>query len=89
MDNEIKILFKKMAGLINMPTESEFDAETHNYKNEFLHMNFNSFYGGYRIEIVDKSTGERDFGTSQRKTKKEMIEFLQGFITGITYKAGQ
>lgn len=90
MNNEIKELFERVAELTGYETKGERNDRTKDktktyYKKDFLHMDYNSIYGGYVLMIVLKSTGETAFGSYERKTKKEMISYLRGIITGLTY----
>jgi hypothetical protein len=52
-------------------------------KRDDLKMDFNSIYGGYRIDIVNKDTSENFFYLNNRISKKEMISHLQGILYGI------
>lgn len=84
MDSEVKALFERMAELTGEPITSE-RGEKEFYKNSFLKMDYNSFYGGYLIVKVMTTTGEgTPFGMT-RKSKREMVAFLRGFIAGFCY----
>ena len=84
MNKEIKNLFELLASELGIPTDSEY-VKGKGYKNEFLKLDFNSIYGGYRLDIVQKNTGGRFFTISERLGKKEMAEYLRGFIDGLRY----
>ena len=59
--------------------------ENANYNLKSLKMDFNSIYGGYRIDTIkgDGSTGEDFFIFSSRFKLKEMISMIQGILHGI------
>ena len=82
MNEEIKRLFEIFAKEVNMQTESEF-IKGKGYKNDFLKIDFNSIYGGYRIDKVHKDTSESFFSESKRMGKKEMIAYLKGLLKGL------
>lgn len=82
MNKEIMNLFNQLALKLNMPTSAEH-IRGKGYANEFLKMDFNSIYGGYRLDVVEKSTGERFFDGSSRMSKSEMISYLRGLLKGL------
>ncbi len=89
MSNEIKELFEEFAQLAGYKTSSERikkPTKGNYYKNEFIIMSHAPIYGGYVINIVLRTTGQRDFDGYTRKTKKEMINYLRGLIKGLTIK---
>lgn len=87
MNNEIQQLFERVAELTGYPTKGTRtnNPEQPYYKTEWLKMDYNSFYGGYRLTIVLTSTGEMEFDSLTRKSKKEMTNYLRGLIKGLTY----
>ena len=68
MDKRIKYLFEQVKEEL---------------KRNDLIMDFNSIYGGYRIEIVYPNTGHGFFERSNRISKKEMVCYLEGLLRGI------
>lgn len=87
MDKTIKYLYERVAELTGYPTEGT--RTTNNpkqyYTTNWLKMDYNPTYGGYRLDIVLTTTGEVDFDGLTRKTKKEMTSYLRGLITGLTF----
>ena len=61
--------------------------DNHDYNKKGLIMNFNSVYGGYRIDTIsgDGGTGEGHFCFSSRFSLGEMISFVQGALHGLDY----
>lgn len=57
-----------------------FDNKTKQYSHSFITMDYNAAYGGYVIEIVHPNTSTSHFGSSARKTKAEMLAYLNGLI---------
>lgn len=49
---------------------------------EYIKLDFNSIYGGYRLDIVEPNNGhaERFFHLSSRVSNKEMIAFIEGYL---------
>ena len=62
--------------------------ENPDYNKKSLYMDFNSIYGGYRIDTIkgDGSTGQGDLVYSSRFSNKEMASFIQGILFGLTHK---
>jgi hypothetical protein len=78
----IQSLFEQFTSLANIPTTAIWKPEIKNWSNRFLKMDFNSAYGGYRIDWVEVGTGESFFSFSSRFNNKEMASYLQGLIEG-------
>ena len=59
--------------------------EKHDYNREGLKMDYNSTYGGYRIDTIkgDGGTGEGHYIFSSRFSLGEMIALLQGLLHGL------
>lgn len=83
--SELVQLFERAAELLNLPITATFNQETREYDHKYLHLDFASCYGGYRLEIVNTNTGQSEFDSLTRKTKREMIHYLRGLIKGLTY----
>ena len=86
---KIDYLFNQVAELTGYPTKgirNETGKDHEYYQNEWLKMDYASVYGGYRITIVMKSTGEQEFDSLDRKTAKEMLHYLRGLLKGLTFK---
>lgn len=78
-NKQIKSLFNQLCldrGLNN-------HSETPDYNKAGLVMDYNSVYGGYRIETIkgDGGSGQGFFAFSSRFSAKEMTAFLQGLLT--------
>lgn len=60
--------------------------ENPNYNLKSLKMDYNSVYGGYRIDTLegDGHTGEGFFLYSSRYILKEMIPLVQGILHGLS-----
>ena len=82
---EVVELFERLAEKVGMPLSANF-IRGQGYDKEYLYLDYNSIYGGYRIEIVLKSTARQDFDGMDRKSKNEMIAYLNGFLKGISYQ---
>lgn len=85
MNSQVKQLFETFCKAYNLKTSAttirENPEQTTFYSNDFIKMDFNPHYGGYRMDIVTKGTGERFFDSSERRTKSEMVAYLRGLIT--------
>jgi hypothetical protein len=81
MVNQLKSLFSQLC----MELELNNFNENPDYNKKSLKLDFNSVYGGYRIDTIkgDGSTGEDFFFFSSRFSRKEMISYIQGLIGGI------
>lgn len=77
--NQLTSLFSQLCIRVKL---NNFN-ENHTYSVESLKLDFNSAYGGYRIDRVHTSTAESFFFYSSRFTRKEMIAFIQGLLIGL------
>ena len=77
-------LFQQLAESVNLPTKGNFDMKSRWYKEKWLHLDFNSIYGGYRLDLVHESTGESFFDGADRRSLKEMLAYLEGFLKAKT-----
>lgn len=84
MNKDVKSLFETFCKLYNLrtsaKTRNEVEGQISYYSNDFIKMDFNPHYGGYRIDIVEKGTGEDFFDGAGRKSKAEMCSYLRGLI---------
>jgi len=80
--NEIKLLFSQLCKELKMLNANELKS-TKGLK--CLKMDYNSIYGGYRIDIVHESTGESFFSSGSRYNKREMVAHLRGLLKGLEY----
>jgi hypothetical protein len=87
MNTTVKNLFVRFCEVYNLRTRENITLKRDNpsqpdyYSHEFIKMDYNPSYGGYRMDVVKKGTGERffsDMGT--RRSAKEMIAYLQGLL---------
>lgn len=76
-------VFKRFTSLYDLKTSAEIIKSLQDgnyYTNDFIKLDFNSVYGGYRLDIVHKNTSESFFDGQSRKNAKEMIAYMQGLI---------
>lgn len=78
---QLQSLFSQLCITINFPEKSEWDENKKQYKTDWLKLDYNPVYGGYRIDVVNKDSTKSFFVFSSRFTAKEMIAFIQGFLT--------
>jgi hypothetical protein len=71
--------FTKTAGL---PTKAKWRPKKREHSRDFVNLDYNPNYGGYRFDIVKKSTGETFFAGSKRRSPKEMEAYLEGLVHG-------
>ena len=79
MTNQLKSLFSQLC----LHLEINNFNENHTYSVESLKLDFNSLYGGYRIDRVHTNTSVSFFFYSNRFSKKEMVAFIQGLLVGL------
>jgi hypothetical protein len=80
---EIRKLIKDVAVKFSLPTSKE-DAISKSQE-KYLWMDFASSYGGYRLVMVDVSSGGHYGAFNQssccrRMSKKEMVAYLNGLL---------
>ena len=81
---EVKELFNQVAEKLGYETHGRpAIREGEVYAIDWLSLNLNSVYGGYRMEIVLTRSGHQDFDGMGRKTNKEMIAYLRGLLKGL------
>ena len=84
MNTTVKNLFTTFCKVYNLKTTAkhrdDVPGQTTFYSNDFVTLDYAPHYGGYRIDIIETGTGQRDFYTNGRMTAKEMISFLKGLI---------
>ena len=78
---QLKSLFSQLC----MELELNNFNENADYNKKSLILDFNSVYGGYRIDTIkgDGSTGEGFYIFCSRFQLGEMISFIQGNIHGL------
>ena len=77
--SQLNSLFNQFCNINELPNYGELKT-TKGIKS--LKLDFNSVYGGYRIDIVNEDTSEGFYNSSARVQKKIMVAYLQGFIDG-------
>lgn len=84
MNTTVKNLFTRFCEVYNLKTSATTrenkPSQKDFYSNEFIKLDYNPHYGGYRLDVVQTGTGERFFSTQSRRTAKEMIAYLAGLI---------
>lgn len=79
-------IFTKEAGI---PTSAKWLKTKREYSKRFLKLDYNSHYGGWRMDWVNKNTSESFFqSTSARRSTKEMYNYLWGLIHARRMKRG-
>lgn len=69
---DLQLLFERLVEVVKLDD------------NHHLYLDYNPYYGGYRIDIVDNKTGGcGDFGGLTRKSNKEMIAFIRGYLLAL------
>jgi len=53
-------------------------GEARGKTNKFLHLDYNNYYGGWRMDWVNKDTSESFYSGMKRRSTKEMYAYLQG-----------
>jgi len=81
MNKEVKEKFLQMCEILEKPTEKK-DANN----GFFWNLDYNNFYGGYVVYSVNVASGgvSSIFG-QERRSKKEMLAFMDGFLQAIFY----
>lgn len=86
MNTTVKNLFVRFCEVYDLRTresvtlKQDNPTQTDYYSHEFIRLDYNPNYGGYRMDVVQKGTGERFFSTQSRRTAKEMIAYLVGLL---------
>ena len=81
---QIQFLVKQVGEKYKLPTKPTFakskTGKTY-YKQKWLNANFNSIYGGWILNIVNKNGGEIFFGSQTRMSTNEFYAYLRGILT--------
>ena len=84
MNKEVKALFEAFCEAYNLKTSAitrrENPEQKEFYSNDFVKMDYASYYGGYVMMIVHKGTSQSDFDGYSRKSKAEMCAYLRSMI---------
>ena len=70
MTNELKRLVEQLKEIVILQGDEE------------LKLDYNSIYGGYRLDIVMPSNGfaERFLDSSSRISSREMVAYIKGYL---------
>lgn len=85
---QLKSILLDICNALNLPTNKD-EAINKGFE-MYLELEFASHYGGYRVVNVGVKNGAHygAFGESSscsRKSKKEMLNYLEGILYGIEY----
>lgn len=79
---QIQIKFDLFCELYNLRTSAERTPDgPEYYSNDHIKLDYNPHYGGYRMDVVEATTGERFFDGMHRRSAKEMLAYLEGLIS--------
>jgi hypothetical protein len=81
---DVQRLFETFCEVYNLKTSAttrqDNPAQKDFYSNEFIKLDYNPIYGGYRLDVVQTGTGERFFDNASRMSAKEMVCYLRGLL---------
>ena len=80
--------FCKMAGL-KTGYDVTFNEDIRTWSEEFLDLDYNAAYGGYKLEWVEVYIKMLDLAYSGRLPYAQMKAYLHGMITGYTLAGSQ
>ena len=74
-----------------IPTSAKWFKNKRSFSKKFLKIDYNTHYGGWRMDWVNKNTSESFYnGCSRRRNTREMYNYLWGLIDrGRTRKGGK
>ena len=83
---ELELILNKIADKLNLPTTEKQAIELN--QQMYLHLEFNSIYGGYRVVNFEIGTGRHygafgGSGSETRISKKLMLLKLNSILLGI------
>jgi hypothetical protein len=76
----VKKLFKEFAEKKHIKTSAKWYKNKHRYSNKFLKLDYNPYYGGWRMDWVNPNTSESFYSNYTRRSTREMYNYLQGLV---------
>jgi hypothetical protein len=74
-------LFKLFTKERKIPTSATWYKNKRRFSKKWLKLDYNQYYGGWRMDWVNKDTSESFYaGNSRRRSTREMYNYLQGLI---------
>jgi hypothetical protein len=77
---DVQTAFQRFCEAYNLKNSATWNQETKTYSNDFIKLDYNPIYGGFRLDVVQQNTGERFFDGMNRRNTKEMLSYLQGLL---------
>lgn len=82
-NTKITYLFGEFSKQTGLPTKAKWYRKKHRHSKDFINLDNAPTYGGYRIDVVHKGTGESFWsGSGTRRSPKEMEAYLEGLVHG-------
>ena len=77
---DVEHLFKQFTKEKRIPTSAKWFKNKRRFSKKFLKLDYNQYYGGWRMDWVNPNTSESFYRGSRRRTTREMYNYLQGLL---------
>lgn len=78
--------FKLFTTEAKIPISAKWMPKKHQYSRRYLKLDYNKYYGGWRMDWVNKNTSESFFSGMSRRSSKEMLSYLDGLLDRVRFK---
>lgn len=72
-----------------IPTSAKWLKHKHRFSKKWLKLDYNPYYGGFRMDWVHPNTSESFFSGMSRRSTREMYSYLWGLIDRGRKKKGR
>jgi hypothetical protein len=78
----VKRAFTIFTNEYKIPTSAKWLKNKREWSRRWLKLDYNPYYGGWRMDWVNKGTSESFYSTASRRNSREMYSYLWGLIEG-------
>ena len=83
---QVKRAFSIFTKENRIPTSAKWYRKKGCFSKRWLKLDYNPYYGGWRMDWVNPNTSESFFHGASRRSTKEMYHYLWGLIEGRRYR---
>jgi len=84
--SDVKRAFGIFTKEAKIPTSATWYKNKRRYSKKWLKLDYNQYYGGWRMDWVNPNTSESFFSGMTRRNTRQMYNYLWGLIEGRRHK---